>query len=74
MTNLGQLLLQRSVIVGDSPALSDADGTLTYHKLSEAAVAVERALRFVGLEADEPVLVPVANETGDPAALIVLRE
>ncbi|MBO0757486.1 MAG: AMP-binding protein, partial [Bradyrhizobiaceae bacterium] len=70
MDNLGQLLLQRSAIARDRPALSDVSGTLTYRQLSEAAEAVEQALRVIGLEADEPVLVPVANETRDPAALI----
>jgi long-chain acyl-CoA synthetase len=70
MINLGRLLLQRSAMTLDCPALSDAGGTLTYHQISETAMAVEGALRAVGLEADEPVLVPVANETRDPAALI----
>jgi long-chain acyl-CoA synthetase len=70
MNNLGRLLLQRSAIARERPALSDAGRTLTYHQLSEAALAVERALHAVGLEADEPVLVPVANEARDPAALI----
>ena len=70
MNNLGQLLLQSSAIARDRTALSDAGGTLTYRELCEAAAAVERALRAVGLDADEPVLVPVANETRDPAALV----
>jgi long-chain acyl-CoA synthetase len=70
MNNLGRLLLETSAIARERPALSDGDGTLTYQQLSDAAQAVERALRAVGLEADEPVLVPVANETRDPTALV----
>jgi long-chain acyl-CoA synthetase len=70
MDNLGRLLLERSALSADRPALCDAGGNVTYRQLSEAAAAVERALRAVDLRADEPVIVPVANETRDPAALI----
>jgi len=70
MDNLGRLLLQRFAACHDRPALCDPDGTVTYRELSEAAFAVESALRAVGLEPDEPVIVPVANEARDPAALI----
>src|SRR5262249_10184695 len=67
---LGRLLLQRFSACHDRPALCDSDGTVTYGELSDAAVAVERALRSAGLEADEPVIVPVSNEACDPAAPI----
>lgn len=70
MDNLGGLLLQRSALLPDRLALCDASGTVTYRQLSEAAAAVERSLRAVDLRADEPVIVPIANEARDPAALI----
>ena len=52
------------------PALADTGGALTYRELTQAATAVEQALRDAGLSPDEPVLVPVANEPRDAAALI----
>ena len=52
------------------PALADTGGALTYRELTQAATAVEQALRNAGLSPDEPVLVPVANEPRDAAALI----
>src|SRR5262249_18791054 len=70
MDNLGRLLLQRFAACHDHPALCDVDGTVAYRELSETALAVERVLRAAGLEPDEPVIVPVANEARDPAALI----
>jgi len=70
MDNLGRLLIQSFKACADSPALNDAGGTLTYRQLSEAATAVEQALRGAGLTPDEPVIVPVANEARDGAALI----
>jgi acyl-CoA synthetase (AMP-forming)/AMP-acid ligase II len=70
MDNLGNLLLQRFAAFGDSAALQDNEGTSSYRQLSDAATAVNRALRSAGLAPDEPVLVPVANEASDPAALI----
>jgi long-chain acyl-CoA synthetase len=70
MANLGALLLEKFAGFGDGPALADAGGALTYRELAQAATAVEQALRTAGLTADEPVIVPVANEPRDVAALM----
>jgi acyl-CoA synthetase (AMP-forming)/AMP-acid ligase II len=70
MDNLGSRLLQRFVAFADTPALNDSRQSLTYRQLCDAASAVEQALRGAGLSPDEPVIVPVANEARDPAALI----
>lgn len=70
MDNLGKLLLQSFTAFAGSAAINDANDTLTYHELSNAAAEVERVLRSLGLRPNEPVLVPVANEARDPAALI----
>ena len=72
MDNLGSLLIETYKVSADAPALDDTDRALTYRQLSEAASAVERALVSVGLTPDEPVLVPVANEARDPAALLAV--
>jgi acyl-CoA synthetase (AMP-forming)/AMP-acid ligase II len=52
------------------PALEGHGSTLTYRGLADRAGRIEEAARSAGLNPDEPVLVPVANETGDLAALI----
>ncbi|HXW42282.1 MAG TPA: AMP-binding protein, partial [Xanthobacteraceae bacterium] len=70
MADLGRLLLGGFARFGDRPALNDANGTVTYRGLADMAVAIERALREAGLVANEPVLLPVANEARDAAALI----
>jgi long-chain acyl-CoA synthetase len=70
MANLGRLLLQRFARFADRAALQDPSGIVTYHGLADAAIAVEQALRQAGLNDDEPVLLPVANEARDAAALI----
>jgi acyl-CoA synthetase (AMP-forming)/AMP-acid ligase II len=70
MDNLGSLLTETCKTFADARALDDTDRALTYRQLSEAASAIERALLSVGLTPDEPVLVPVANEARDPAALM----
>jgi acyl-CoA synthetase (AMP-forming)/AMP-acid ligase II len=70
MANLGRLLVEKFAGFGDSPALADQDSALRYRELTEAATAVEQALRRAGLSAHEPVMVPVANEPRDAAALI----
>lgn len=70
MANLGTLLLQRCAAFADNVALNGAGETLTYRRLAQAATLVERALRNAGLTADEPVIVPVANEPRDGAALM----
>ena len=70
MADLGRLLLEGFTRFADRPALNDANGTVTYRGLADMAVAVERALREAGLVANEPVLLPVANEARDAAALI----
>ena len=70
MANLGSMLLEKFAGFADAPALDDLSGTLTYRALSQTAHNVERALRNERLVADEPVLVPVANEARDAAALI----
>jgi acyl-CoA synthetase (AMP-forming)/AMP-acid ligase II len=70
MANLGRLLVEKFAGFGDNPALADQGSALTYRELAEAATAVERALRRAGLGADEPVMVPVANEPRDAPALI----
>ncbi len=70
MANLGRLLLQGFSRFADRAALHDLSGTVTYRGLADAAAAVERALRKAGLNPDEPVLLPVANEARDAAALM----
>jgi long-chain acyl-CoA synthetase len=70
MANLGSVLLEKFAGFADAPALDDLSGTLTYRALSQTAHNVERALRNERLVADEPVLVPVANEARDAAALV----
>ncbi len=70
MANLGRLLLQGFTRSADRAALNDSNGTVTYRGLADMAAAVERALRQAGLNQDEPVLLPVANEARDAAALI----
>jgi long-chain acyl-CoA synthetase len=70
MANLGRLLVEKFAAFADGPALADTGGALTYRELTQAATAVEQALRDAGLSPDEPVLVPVANEPRDAAALI----
>ena len=70
MANLGRLLVEKFGGFADGPALADTGGALTYRELTQAATAVEQALRDAGLSPDEPVLVPVANEPRDAAALI----
>ena len=70
MDNLGSLLLQSFAAFGERPALNDSGGIWTYRRLADAASAIERALRSAGVEPHEPVMVPVANEARDGAALI----
>ncbi|HXD13888.1 MAG TPA: fatty acid--CoA ligase family protein [Xanthobacteraceae bacterium] len=70
MANLGSMLLEKFAGFADAPALDDLSGALTYRALSQAALNVERTLRNERLVADEPVLVPVANEARDAAALV----
>jgi long-chain acyl-CoA synthetase len=70
MDNLGSLLLQSFAAFGEHPALIDSGGIWTYRRLADAARAIERALRSAGVEPHEPVMVPVANEAHDGAALI----
>ena len=70
MDNLGQLLLERFENCSDAPALNDAGGMLSYRVLAGNALRVASALRLLGISEYEPVLVPVANETRDIAALI----
>ena len=69
MDNLGRLLLKSAAQFADAPALIDARGSLSYRELAAAGSAVAQALRANGLAPDEPVLVPVANEARDLAAL-----
>jgi long-chain acyl-CoA synthetase len=70
MANLGRLLVEKFTEFTDRPALADAESALTYRELAQAATAVEKALCKAGLTQDEPLLVPVANEPRDAAALI----
>jgi long-chain acyl-CoA synthetase len=70
MANLGRLLVEKFGGFADGPALADTGGALTYRELTQAATPVEQALRDARLSPDEPVLVPVANEPRDAAALI----
>jgi long-chain acyl-CoA synthetase len=70
MDNLGQLLLERFENCSDAPALNDTGGMLSYRVLAGNALRVASALRLLGISEYEPVLVPVANETRDIAALI----
>src|SRR5215831_14882525 len=70
MSNLGSLLLKRFAAFADTPALNDSGGSWRYRQLADAAIALERALSGAGLAPHEPVIVPVANEVRDSAALI----
>jgi long-chain acyl-CoA synthetase len=70
MANVGRHLAEKFAGFAGGPALADTGGALTYRELAEAAAAIEQALRSAGLTPDEPVLVPVANEPRDAAALI----
>jgi long-chain acyl-CoA synthetase len=70
MDNLGSRLMESCKAFAGAPALNGQGRTLTYRRLAQAASAAERALRGAGLLPDEPVLVPVANEACDPAALM----
>jgi acyl-CoA synthetase (AMP-forming)/AMP-acid ligase II len=70
MANLGGLLVEKFAGYAERPALADTGSALTYRELAQAATAVEHALRKAGLTPDEPLLVPVANEPRDAAALI----
>ena len=70
MSNLGSLLLKRFAAFADTPALNDSSGSWRYRQLADAAIALERALCGAGLAPHEPVIVPVANEVRDSAALI----
>ena len=54
----------------DALALEDASQHLRYAELAAAAHALADSLRTHGLQADEPVLVAVANEPGDIAAFL----
>ena len=70
MANLGSLLLQRFADFADRSAANDSGGTMSYRQLAAAATAVDWTLRSAGLTPDEPVMVPVANEPRDAAALV----
>jgi non-ribosomal peptide synthetase component E (peptide arylation enzyme) len=70
MSNLGSLLLKRFAAFADTAALNDSGGSWRYRQLADAAIALERALCGAGLAPHEPVIVPVANEVRDSAALI----
>ena len=70
MDNLGRVLLKQFEGYSGGSALVDVRGGLTYQALANAAFAVECGLRDAGLGPNEPVLVPVANEPRDVAALI----
>jgi len=70
MANLGRLLLEGFRRFPDRAALNDPCGAVTYRGLADRATAIEQALRQAGLNEDEPVLLPVANEARDAAALI----
>jgi acyl-CoA synthetase (AMP-forming)/AMP-acid ligase II len=67
---LDAALLAACARFGTAVALEDAQETLTYEGLAAAANAMAEALRRAGVEADEPVLVPVANAPGDIATFI----
>jgi long-chain acyl-CoA synthetase len=69
MDNLGHLLLQSCSQFADAPALVDSCGSLSYRELAAEGRGVTQALGVAGLAPDEPVLVPVANEARDAAAL-----
>jgi long-chain acyl-CoA synthetase len=69
MDNLGRLLLQSCAEFADAPALIDSRARLSYRELAAEGSAVAQALRAAGVAPDEPVLVPVANEARDAAAL-----
>ena len=70
MDNLGRLLLEKFESISGAPALNDTGGTLSYRVLAGEALKVASALNSLGVSADEPVLVSVANEARDVSALI----
>jgi len=67
---LDTLLFDACARFGEAVALEDAQHRLSYAELFQAARAIADDLRAVGLHADEPVLVAVANAPHDIAAFI----
>jgi long-chain acyl-CoA synthetase len=58
---LDALLFEACAKFGAAPALEDAQSRLSYAQLASAAQAVAESLRKQGINADEPVLVPISN-------------
>lgn len=64
-------LVDASILAHSSRiAISDADETLTYHDLDEAAQLVAQYLKVEGIQQDEPVIVITSNRARDLAAFI----
>lgn len=55
---------------GAAPALEDAQSRLSYAELASAAQKVAESLRGQGIDAGEPVLVPIANAPQNIAAFL----
>jgi long-chain acyl-CoA synthetase len=58
---LDALLFEACARFGAAPALDDAQSRLSYAELASAAQTVAESLRGQGINADEPVLVPISN-------------
>jgi long-chain acyl-CoA synthetase len=67
---LDAVLFEACAQGADATALEDVDHRLSYAELASAARATAEALHSEGMLADEPVLVPVANEPRDIAAFL----
>jgi long-chain acyl-CoA synthetase len=67
---LDTLLFDACGRFADAIALEDAQGRLSYAQLASAARAIAGDLRALELNADEPVLIAVANEPADVAAFL----
>lgn len=67
---LDALLFGACATFGGMPALDDAQSRLSYTELAAAARKVAESLRGQGINADEPVLVPISNAPQNIAAFL----
>ena len=56
----------------DHPALVDEDETITFAELEAESVSIAGLLSAAGIEANEPVLVPVSNRARDLMAFFAV--
>ena len=67
---LNALLFEACARFGAAPALDDAQQRLSYSELAAAAQKVAESLRKQGINADEPVLVPISNAPANIATFL----